>query len=95
MHLKDDSVRQKLFMDVLEGTKAAVSTSDTTDYSVSRFMCMSSVSSVSHPLSLSAADVSVCLLSASGLNDGHTTPHPPQTVEKVCVYVCIYTKLSL
>lgn len=38
-------------------------------------------------LSFSAADVSVCVLFASGVHDGHAAPHPPQTVEKVCVSV--------
>uniref|UniRef100_A0A8C1K6R9 Nucleoporin NUP188 n=1 Tax=Cyprinus carpio TaxID=7962 RepID=A0A8C1K6R9_CYPCA len=49
MHLKDDTVRQKLFMDVLEGTKAAVS------YNIADVVCVSvlvSAPALLPPLSL-------------------------------------------
>ncbi len=86
MHLKDDTVRQKLFMDVLEGTKAAVG------YLIHMTIYLQMTFNVlMFFLSFSAADVSVCFLSASGVHDGHAAPHPPQTVER---FVFVYDWLS-
>uniref|UniRef100_A0A8C1ZIA0 Nucleoporin NUP188 n=1 Tax=Cyprinus carpio TaxID=7962 RepID=A0A8C1ZIA0_CYPCA len=101
MHLKDDTVRQKLFMDVLEGTKAAVS------YNIADVVCVSvlvSAPALLPPLSLMMESVlhaeqqltdrtKAKLLSAlilalqiQGLNGGEIT-QLPQLLFCVCEMV--------
>lgn len=80
MHLADDVTKLKLFMDVLDGTKAAVSSHNTAD------LCESGSFSSTFKLlflSSSADHAHFCSVSAPGVRDGHPSTCPPQAVEKV------------
>lgn len=88
MHLSDNSTKVKLFMDVLDGTKAAVSSQDKTYFLVTHYVRFL----VLFPcplklfLPLSAHDTHVCALSAPRIHDGHPPPRPPQAMEKVWIH---------
>lgn len=73
-------------MDVLDGTKAAVSHQDETYFLATyyvRFLVLFSCLTLKLFLRLSAHDTHVCALSAPRIHDGHPPPRPPQAVEKV------------
>ena len=84
MQVTDDSTKLKLFMDVLDGTKAAVShRAIPYVWYFSELYCCFTYQLF---LSLSADYTHVRALSSSWIHDGHSTTRPPQTVEKVCVH---------
>lgn len=96
MQVTDDTTKLKLFMDVLDGAKAAVSHHGKTHFPVILFLQISCFTSFVFLflllqfyfltlLSLSADYTHVCAMSSSWIHDGHTTTHPPQTVEMVCI----------
>lgn len=90
MHLTEDATKLKLFMDVLDDTKAAVR-----HHGITFILILWILFCVSPPfymfltfklfLPLSADITHVCSLSAYWIHDGHSSTHPPQTVEKVCI----------
>lgn len=85
MQLTDDSTKLKLFMDVLNGTKATVSHYA---YGLISLFPLSLFYSLFFVLLLflffPVDDAHVCALSSSWVHDGHFTPDSPQAVEKVC-----------
>lgn len=96
MHLTEDATKLKLFMDVLDGTKAAVRHHGITFFlviyvvsflaSLLFFSSFYTCFTFKHFLPLSADITHVCALSAYWIHDGHSSTHPPQTVEKVCIH---------
>lgn len=84
MHLSDEATKLKLFMDVLDGTKAAVRNQH---FSWLRLLipALDFLSDRTNSLSLclSAHNTHVRALPAPGLHDGHPPAGAPQTVEKV------------
>lgn len=79
MHLTDDVAKLKLFMDVLDGTKAAVTSHNITHL----YNCVPFSSAFKLMFSSPVDNPQVCALSAPWVRDGHPSPHPPQAVEKV------------
>lgn len=87
MHLTEDSTKLKLFMDVLDGAKAAVSHHGITYFLVIyvvSFLVLLFYFSFFYRcftsklfLPLSADNTHVCALSASWIHDGHSPARPP------------------
>lgn len=85
MHLSDDATKLKLFMDVLDGTNAAVRNQHFFRLRCLFFPTLDFLSDMKKPLSLplSAHDTHVRALPAPRLHDGHPAARAAQTVEKV------------
>lgn len=78
MLLTEDATKLKLFMDVLDGTKAAVRRPNV-ELGFQMRDCFSPCN-----LRLFPADHShVRTLSPTWIHDGYAAPHPPQTLEEV------------
>lgn len=85
MQVTEHSTKLKLFMDVLDGTKAAVSHCSIVYFNKLPFhLLLFAIFFIF--LSLSVDDTNICALSSSWIYDGHFTAYPPQTVEEVCVF---------
>lgn len=80
MHLTEDSTKLKLFMDVLDGTKAAVSHNIKKRSSLLYFEFGSNVA----PHLFSADHTHIHGLFSAGIHDGYSPAYPPEAVEKVC-----------